>query len=95
MEITAIAPWYGAKRRLADQIVYWLGWHSMYIEPFCGSLAVLLNKPRSSIEIVNDLHVDLINLALVIQSDKCEQLYDRLERTLNCEELYQICRAEN
>lgn len=39
-EITAIAPWFGAKRNLADRIVESVGKHVAYWEPFCGSMAV-------------------------------------------------------
>lgn len=65
--ITAIAPWFGGKRNLAPAIVEELGPHRGYWEPFCGSLAVLLAKPRVSQETANDLHGDLINLARVLQ----------------------------
>lgn len=65
--ITALAPWYGSKRRLAPLIVRELGPHSAYWEPFCGSMAVLLAKPRVSMETCNDLNGDLVNLARVIK----------------------------
>ena len=90
MKIKALAPWFGAKRNLAPRIVQMLGPHSVYWEPFCGSMAVLLSKPSCRMETVNDLHGDLINLARVIQDDKlAPQLYDRLHRTLMCESLYE------
>lgn len=85
MKIKAIAPWFGGKRTLAPDIVRALGTHSAYWEPFCGSLAVLLAKPESSHETVNDLHGDLINLARVISDDRYEVLCDRLSRVL-CDE---------
>jgi site-specific DNA-cytosine methylase len=43
MKIKALAPWYGSKRTLADRIVKELGPHKFYVEPFCGSCAVLRN----------------------------------------------------
>lgn len=85
MKIRAIAPWFGGKRTMAPEIVRELGEHSAYWEPFCGSLAVLLNKPESSHETVNDLHGDLINLARVIADERYEILHDRLSRVL-CDE---------
>ncbi|MDB6026288.1 MAG: methyltransferase [Verrucomicrobiales bacterium] len=36
--------------------------HTCYCEPFAGGLAVLLAKPRSKVEIVNDLNGDLVAL---------------------------------
>jgi site-specific DNA-adenine methylase len=44
MKIKAIAPWYGSKRTLAPRIINQLGPHTTYVEPFAGSLAVLLAK---------------------------------------------------
>lgn len=81
MKITAIAPWFGGKRTLAPTIVKELGKHSAYWEPFCGSLAVLLGKPPSSHETVNDLNRDLINLARVIADpDTVGDFYLRLSQ---------------
>lgn len=83
MKITALAPWFGGKRTLAPRIVTELGKHSAYWEPFCGGLSVLLSKPPSSHETVNDLHGDLINLARVVaDDDKAPKLYGRLARVL-------------
>jgi DNA adenine methylase len=42
--------------------------HKSYLEPFFGSVAVLFNKPSSSIETVNDLNDDVVNLFQVIQA---------------------------
>ena len=85
-KITALSPWFGAKRNLAQTIVGELGPHRVYWEPFCGSMAVLLAKPPCVMETANDLHGDLINLARVIQDDRLgSQLYRRLRRTLMSE----------
>ncbi len=92
-KIGAIAPWFGGKRSLAPTISEELGKHSSYFEPFCGSMAVLLAKPVSSHENVNDLHGDLINLALTIQDHELgPALYRRLRRVFTAEEQYKISR---
>lgn len=88
MKITAIAPWFGSKRTLAPRIVAELGEHSAYWEPFCGSMAVLLAKPKSRNETVNDLHGELTNLAKVIASDEWTNLHERLSRTIFCQGLF-------
>ena len=89
MKIKAIAPWFGAKRNLANRIVKLLGAHRCYWEPFCGSMAVLMAKPVCSMETVNDLHGDLINLARVIQDkEMASKLYRRLRRTLMHEQIF-------
>jgi DNA adenine methylase len=88
MKIRGIAPWFGGKRTLAPRIVEQLGEHERYFEPYCGSVAVLLCKPPSRYETLNDLHCDLINLALVIQSPNWgAKLYERLSRALVCDAL--------
>ena len=94
MKINAIAPWFGAKRVLAPTIVEELGPHRAYIEPFCGSLAVLLAKPIAAQETVNDLHGDLVNLAMVLTSDSSSVLYERLSRTLMCEAIHLQARQQ-
>lgn len=91
--ITALAPWFGGKRTLAPEIVRELGPHRVYWEPFCGSMAVLLEKDRSRSETVNDMHGDLTNFAIVVASDQWEPLRERLRRTIFCEGLFHETRA--
>lgn len=94
MKISALAPWYGSKRTLAPRIVEQLGEHRVYWEPFCGSCSVLFSKPRSTYETVNDLHKDLINLAMVVQDErKAQDLYRRVRRTLFHEDLLAQAKA--
>lgn len=86
---TSLAPWYGAKRTLAPRIVEAIGDHRFYVEPFCGSMAVVLNKPVVRQELVNDMHGDLINLARVIRDEELSgRLYWRLNRTLTAEGVF-------
>lgn len=61
--MTALLPpfaYFGGKMRLAERIVDLLPAHQHYVEPFAGSLAVLLAKPRATMETVNDLDGDLV-----------------------------------
>jgi len=94
MKIKGILPWFGGKRTLASAIIAELGKHKMYVEPFCGSLAVMLGKPHSGSDIANDMHGDLINLAMVIASEKCCVLYERLYRTMDCEAIFEECKRQ-
>lgn len=80
-KISAILPYFGGKRTIAPAIVKEIGKHSVYWEPFCGSLAVLLEKRQVISETVNDLNGDVTNLAKVIASDDWVALKDRLDRT--------------
>ena len=89
MTIGALSPWFGGKRNLAPRILQAIGKHSAYWEPFCGSLAVLLAKPPCSMETVNDLHGDLVNLARVVQDDRLSvELFGRLSRVACSEVLH-------
>ncbi len=93
MKIAAIAPWFGGKRTMAPLIVKQLGTKfKQYFEPFCGSMAVLFAMEESGAETVNDMHGDLINLALVLASSSAYELYDMTMRTLVSEDLLE--RAE-
>lgn len=88
MKIRALAPWFGSKRTLAPKIIRELGEHRVYWEPFCGSMAVLLNKPPSVMETANDLHGELINLAWVVKDDDlAPRLFERMSRTMMHEDV--------
>lgn len=79
----------GAKANLAPLIVRELGRHRSYWEPMSGSMAVLLCKKISAAETVNDLHGDLINLALVVRDPKLSrQLYSLLRKTWHVEAIF-------
>jgi DNA adenine methylase len=82
MIIKAMPPWFGGKRTLAPDIVEQLGKHTQYFEPFCGSYAVLFNKPESQKETVCDLHGDATNLARVVKDEPIAvKLYSRASAT--------------
>jgi DNA adenine methylase len=52
--------YFGSKQRLAARIVSLLPQHEHYVEPYCGSLSVLFEKPTSRMETVNDLDGELV-----------------------------------
>ena len=53
--------YFGGKTAVAERIVSLLPRHEHYVEPFAGSLSVLLAKRPSRMETVNDLDGDLMN----------------------------------
>jgi DNA adenine methylase len=59
--------YFGGKTTLAPTIAGVLPPHGHYVEPFAGSLAVLLAKPRSTHETVNDLDGDLVTFWRVLR----------------------------
>jgi DNA adenine methylase len=58
----------GGKNRLAKLIISKLPEHTAYVEPFAGGAQVLFHKPRSEIEVLNDLDGELVNFYRVCQS---------------------------
>jgi DNA adenine methylase len=61
--------WPGGKHYLAQRIMTAMPPHTHYVEPYGGSLAVLLAKACEGIsEVVNDLHGDLMTFWRVLQS---------------------------
>lgn len=65
--------YYGGKTTLAGRIVQQLPPHRHYVEPFAGSLAVLLAKDLAPMETVNDLDGDLMTFWRVLR-DRTEDL---------------------
>lgn len=65
--------YYGGKTTLAERIVDVLPAHRHYVEPFAGSLAVLLAKAPSPFETVNDLDDRLMTFWRVLR-DQPEDL---------------------
>lgn len=52
---------YGGKTSIASWIVGHFPAHRVYLEPFCGGASVLFAKPRSHIEIINDMDKEIIH----------------------------------
>ena len=78
-------PYYGGKNpksttKLGKWIVSHIPWepYQTYVEPFAGMLGVLLQRPRVSIEIVNDLNYWVINWWQVVRNYP-EALADAVE----------------
>jgi DNA adenine methylase len=59
--------YFGGKQVLADRIAALLPGHLHYVEPYCGSLAVLLAKRPSRMETVNDLDREVMTFWRVLR----------------------------
>lgn len=72
--------WHGGKFYLAKKICGLMPKHLLYVEPYGGSLAVLLERdPKGCSEVVNDLHGDLMNFWTVLQDP---QRFGRFQRII-------------
>lgn len=72
-------PYFGGKRSVASEVWARLGSPSQYIEPFCGSLAVLLAAPAvAPLEVVNDASGFIANFWRTVkhQSDEVARWAD-------------------
>lgn len=70
MSLQAPFPYFGGKRRAAPAVWAAIGDPGGYVEPFAGSLAVLLARPPATgrrVETVNDLDGWLVNMWRAIQ----------------------------
>ena len=77
--------WPGGKSRLLDHILPKIQKHKCYCEPFSGGLAVLLAKPRSELEVINDINGDLVSFYRCVRFHQNE-LQTELEFVLNSRE---------
>lgn len=67
----------GAKYYHANWIIDHLPNHHCYVEPFGGSASVLVSKPKSSVEVYNDLDGDLVQFFETLR-DNGDELRDWL-----------------
>lgn len=70
--------YFGSKTRLAPWVVSLIPAHRVYVEPFCGSAAVLFAKSPALHEVLNDAEHNVVNFLSVLRDQP--------------EELEQVCR---
>ena len=73
MRVSLGISYYGSKAKHLDFILPLLPMTPRYVEPFGGSAAVLLNRPRSEEEVYNDLYRPLVRTVLAVR-DELEEL---------------------
>jgi DNA adenine methylase len=74
--------YFGGKWRLAPWIISKMPPHERYIEPFGGGASVLLRKPRSRVEVYNDIDSEVVNVFRCFRDPaKSERLIELLRLT--------------
>lgn len=74
--------WFGAKSRLIPELLPLLPPHDTFLDLFFGGGSVTLGKPRSTVEVANDLDGEIVNFYHVMQDrTKAEELARRAEFT--------------
>ena len=80
-------PYPGNKARHADWILEHIPEHECYVELFGGAAGVLFNKPRSKIEVYNDLNGDIPHFFRVLR-DRGDELQEWLKNVPYSEEVH-------
>jgi DNA adenine methylase len=74
--------YFGGKSRFLDWLLpLFPPTHKNYVEPFCGSAVVFLNKKPSAIETINDLDGRLLNFMRILRERPAELIH-QLDLTL-------------
>lgn len=79
---TVLLQYAGGKARIAKWVLKYFPPHKVYVEPFGGVASVLLRKPRSKMEIYNDVEDEVVNLMEVMRQPYAfAKLVDQLRKT--------------
>ena len=79
--------YFGGKFRLREWIISHFPAHRVYTEAFGGAASVLMSKPRSKVEVYNDLDKQVFNMFRVLR-DRGNELREKLELTPYSREEY-------
>lgn len=82
-----LVPWVGGKRRLAQHILPLFPSHECYVEPFCGAAALFFMKEPAKVEVLNDVHGELVRLYRVVQHH-LEEFIRQFKWSLASREMY-------
>lgn len=83
----AVFRWHGSKWRMYRHIQPYLTKHSVYVESYGGSGAILMQKPVVGIEVFNDIDGDVYNFFHVLKTQR-EALFSSLETTPYSRQLF-------
>ena len=77
-----VVGWAGGKARLCKYLLPLIKPHTCYVEVFGGGLALMLSKPPSQVEVINDVNGDLVSFYRNCKLH-LEAILDELDFVLN------------
>lgn len=83
--------YFGGKFNNLDWLLPLLPESHLYIEPFGGSMAVMLNKKPSKIEVYNDLDSEVVNFFKVLRTQGDELIHNLILTPYSREEFMVAC----
>ncbi|GGB41533.1 DNA methyltransferase [Lentibacillus populi] len=93
MKVKSPLIWFGGKANMADSIISLMPEHKCYVEPFGGAAHVLASKPKSKVEVYNDINGDAVNFLMVLRKDP-DKLYDACSTLPYSRYLYELWQDE-
>lgn len=89
-------PWPGGKRRLAKHILPIIEAtpHRTYVEPFAGGAAILFMRDPAPVEVINDLHGELVRLYRCVQHH-LEELLRQFKWALVSREMFRWAQLQH
>jgi DNA adenine methylase len=79
--------YYGGKQKMLKDLMPIIPKHRIYCEPFFGGGALFFEKPKSEVEIINDINGEVVNFYRVVKN-KYPELQKEIRATLHSREVY-------
>jgi DNA adenine methylase len=79
--------YYGGKQMMSKKLLTYIPSHKIYCEPFFGGGALFFAKPKSEVEVINDINGEVINFYKVVKT-KFPELEQEIKVTLHSRELF-------
>ena len=84
--------YYGGKQSLIKYLLPLIPQHTIYCEPFFGGGALFFAKPKSEVEVINDLNGEVVNFFKVVKT-KFSELQKEIQGSPHSRELFKRAKA--